>query len=81
MFILAYAYHSSYGLINLVWLILSFLLSTQNTLFLSVVVMIPFLTWEFLFIYCSRVHRIKNTTFFESYGKFFMFNMWNDAAE
>lgn len=64
MFILAYMYHSSSGFVNLSWLIASFALSVNNTLFLSIVFMIPILTWEFIMIYMSRVHMIRSTDFF-----------------
>jgi len=75
MFILAYCYHSSYGLFNLIWVLLSFVLTTNNTFFFSIVVMIPILTWQFIFIYASRVPKIKQTSFFTNYGKYFRFHM------
>lgn len=55
MFILSYMYHSSSGFVNLCWLIASFILTVNHALFLSIVVMIPLLTWEFVMIYMSRV--------------------------
>lgn len=81
MFILAYAYHSSAGFICVCWLVSSFLLSTNNTLFISVVFMVPVLSWEFIFIYFARVPLIKNTQFFADYGKYFRLTMWNPLFE
>lgn len=59
MFLLAYCYHSSYGLFNLLWVLLSFVMTTNNTFFFSIVVMIPILTWQFIFIYASHVPKIR----------------------
>jgi len=81
MFLLAYGYHSSAGFFNLCWLIFSLIMPTTSTLFLSIVVMIPILSWEFIFIYCGSVPKISKTTFFENYGKYFRFNMVNETIE
>jgi hypothetical protein len=81
MFILAYCYHSSAGLFNLCWLISSFVLPTDQILFMSIVFMVPLLTWEFVFIYVGRVPMIKETWFFENYGKYFKLDMWNPLVE
>lgn len=75
MFILAYMYHCTAGLFHLFWVILSFILKTNDTLFLSVIIMVPFLTWEFILIYMSRIPKISNTTFFTDYGKYFDLEM------
>lgn len=81
MFLLAYGYHGTAGFFHLCWLVLSFILSTKNTLFLSVVVMIPMLTWEFTFIYMSKVHKIRDTEFFKLFGKYYRFDMINPTLE
>lgn len=75
MVILAYMYHSSAGLVCLCWAIASFILSFNTILFISLVFMIPILSLEFIFIYSSRVPKIKNTTFFLEFGKYFRLNM------
>jgi hypothetical protein len=64
MFLGAYMYHSSAGFVALCWLIFSFIASTTTTLFVSIVIMIPIGSWEFIFIYCSRVPKISRTQFF-----------------
>lgn len=81
MFVLAYSYHGSAGFVCLCWVVASFLLSTNNTMFLSIVVMIPVLSWEFILIYCSRVPTIGRTAFFRSYGKYFRLEMANPTLE
>ena len=81
MFIGSYMYHSSAGFITLTWLIASFYCSVNTTLFMSIVFMIPVLTWEFVLIYLSRVPKIKNTTFFVEYGKYFRFKMNQSTFE
>ena len=81
MFVLTYAYHSSAGFVNLCWLIMSFVLSANNALFLSIVFMVPVLTWEFILIYCSRVPKIRETWFFQQYGKYFRIDRWNETLE
>ena len=81
MFVLAYTYHCSAGFFNLLWVVLSFIMTTTNTLFVSVVIMVPLLSWEFIFIYCSRVPKIKDTEFFLMYGKYFRWTMWNSTLE
>lgn len=81
MFLLAYGYHSSAGFFNLCWLIFSFIMPTTTTLFMSIVVMIPMLSWEFIFIYCGRVPKIRETTFFQNLGKYFRFTMVNETIE
>ena len=75
MITLAYMYHSSAGLVCLCWAIASFILDLNTILFISIVVMIPILSLEFIFIYSSRVPKIKNTTFFMEFGKYFRLNM------
>lgn len=62
-------------MVCLCWVIASFILDVNNTLFISVVFMIPVLSLEFIFIYCGSVPKIKNTTFFQSYGKYFRLQM------
>lgn len=81
MFLLAYMYHSSAGFVCLCWVIASFMLDTNNTLFISIVFMIPVLSLEFIFIYSSNVPKIKDTAFFQSFGKFFRFNMAKPLLE
>ena len=55
MFVLIYMYHSYVSLIHLAWLLLSFLLSMHTTFLFSIYAMIPLLSWEFVFIYGSRI--------------------------
>lgn len=74
-------YHSSASLVHLSWLIASFILSMNNALFLSIVFMIPLVTWEFIFIYLGRVTKIKETDFFHHYGKYFKFHMEQPSFE
>jgi hypothetical protein len=81
MFILSYMYHSSAGFVHLSWVIATFYCRVNTTLFMSIVFMIPLVTWEFIMVYMSRVPKIKETTFFVVYGKFFRFDMKQASFE
>jgi hypothetical protein len=55
MFIIIYSYHTPLSLVHLSWLLMSFMISTYATTLISVYSMIPLLTWEFIFVYGSRI--------------------------
>jgi hypothetical protein len=75
MFILVYMYHSGASFFNLLWIILSFILSMEHTFALSIVVMIPILSWEFFLIYGMRIRVVNETYFFKEYGSYFRWQM------
>jgi len=55
MFILTYLYHVHASIIHLSWIILSFLIPKDKLFFVSIVGMVPILSWEFLLVYGSRL--------------------------
>ena len=81
MFYLTYQYHSPLSLIHLIWVLLSFILSTYSITLISVYSMIPLLTWEFIFIYGSRIPVIKDTLIMVNYGRYMQFDMRNRMTE
>lgn len=56
-------YHNGKGLFHLSFVLLTFILSMKLTIFLSIVVMIPVYTFEFIMIYANRIPILKVTDF------------------
>jgi len=81
MFYLTYQYHTPLSLIHLIWLLLSFILSTYSITLISVYSMIPLLTWEFIFIYGSRIPVIRDTQIMVNYGRYMQFDMESKMTE
>ena len=81
MFYLTYQYHTPLSLIHLIWLLLSFILSTYSITLISVYSMIPLLTWEFIFIYGSRIPVIRDTQIMVNYGRYMQFDMKSRMTE
>jgi len=80
LFVLSYKYHSGVGFINLVWVILSFLLTSQSTFFVSTFVMVPLLTWEFLIIYGARVPILNGQPIFKILNNYFKWDMGDNQS-
>jgi len=47
----------------------------EHTFALSIVVMIPILSWEFFLIYGMRIRVVNHTYFFKEYGTYFRWQM------
>jgi len=81
LFVLSYTYHSSLSFVNLIWVIVSFLVSSQNTFFISSFIMVPLLTWEFLLIYGARVPIVNGQPIFMILNSYFKWDMQNQPLE
>mmetsp|Transcript_21580 Transcript_21580/g.33241 ORF Transcript_21580/g.33241 Transcript_21580/m.33241 type:complete len:403 (-) Transcript_21580:1545-2753(-) len=75
MFILSYMYHSEVSFVHVMWIILTFILPVNATFFFSILVMLPLLSWEFIFVYGIRIPVVNETYFFETYGSYFSWHM------
>jgi hypothetical protein len=71
MFVLGYKYHAEISLVHILWIILSFLIDFKSIILLSIVVMIPLLSWEFVLIYGMGIKKVAETEFFKNYGFYF----------
>jgi hypothetical protein len=65
----AYMYNSPMGLFHLTWVLFSCItaaMSTKVTLFMTIIVLLPVYTWEFIVMYLSNVPAIQHLEFFEA---------------
>ena len=69
------------SMLHLGWVLISFILPMQFTIFMTNMLMIPVYTWEFLMIYGNRIHLVKTLEFFKEYGSLFDFEMQNPIFE
>lgn len=81
MFLMAYFYHSSAGFLCLFWLMFSLIFKPVTTRFVSVLVMIPILSWLFVFIYAMRIPGVRDLPLFRTTGKYFEVKLANDSLE
>jgi hypothetical protein len=81
LFFLSYQYHSLAGLVNLVWVITSILVSSQTTFLITTYIGVPLFTWEFIMVYCSRIAFVKDLFIFEKLGDYFTWDMKQNALE
>lgn len=75
MFGLVYTYHCQANLIHLTWILLSFILNMNTCFILSIYAMIPLLSWQFIFVYGSRIPIVQDTTFFVRYASYYKWEM------
>ena len=81
MILVVYMYHTPHNLINLIWIILSFVLSYKMVLLMSNVAIIPILVLEFSLIYGNNISSVKETAFFKTYGAYFNLTHKHDIIE
>ena len=62
----AYMYHNILSLLHLMWILMTFIFPIKFALFLSLVIMTPMYTYEFVMIYGSRIPKLQDTDFFTS---------------
>ena len=54
----AYMYHNILSLLHLMWILMTFIFPIKLALFLSLVIMTPMYTYEFVMIYGSRIPKL-----------------------
>mmetsp|Transcript_34734 Transcript_34734/g.53328 ORF Transcript_34734/g.53328 Transcript_34734/m.53328 type:complete len:348 (-) Transcript_34734:7663-8706(-) len=67
----AYMYHTTLSLFHLVYVLSTFVFPLRMSLFLSITLMVPLYTFEFIMIYGRRIPVVKEQEFFVRYGKLF----------
>jgi len=75
MFFISYMYHSEVSMVNVFWIVMTFILPMSATFFLSILVMLPLLSWEFIFIYGIRIPVVQDLYFMKRYGSYFDWKM------
>ena len=71
----AYMYHKRLSILHLVWVILSFLLPIKVVLFISIMIMIPFYSFEVVMVYGIRIPKVDYIPIFAEYKSEFGFHM------
>jgi hypothetical protein len=77
----AYLYHNGNGLFHLSFVLLSFILSMKLTIFMSIVVMIPVYTFEFIMVYANRIPVLKASNLVMNFGKAYSMDLKYPIAE
>lgn len=68
MIIIVYMFHTPQNLINLIWIMLSFILSYKMIFLMSNVCMTPMLLIEFVMIYGNSIPSVQDSSFFKEFG-------------
>lgn len=61
IFILCYQYHCGASFINLIWLVSSFIFERNTVFFISSILYLPLLTWQYMMVYATDLPIVKDT--------------------
>jgi hypothetical protein len=67
-----YMYHGGMSFYHLIWVLLSFNLTSKFSLFISIVIFLPLYALECALVYGSQIEKVRNTDMFKKFGKQFM---------
>jgi hypothetical protein len=81
MFLFSYLYHCDSSIINLSWVVLTFILPESTVFLFSAFVMLPVVFVQFVLIYGIRLPVVQDRPFFNKYGQIFKFDMGSEIME
>lgn len=81
MFIIAYMYHSTSGLISLMWVLCTFILPQHLLALISIFCVYPLIILQFYLIYTIRVEVISKNSFLQHLAGYFQWDMKYESLE
>jgi hypothetical protein len=81
MIVIVYMYHTPQNLVNLVWIMLSFICSYKMLFLMTNITITPMLLLEFVMIYGNNIPSVRDSTFFKEFGGLFQLVPKNKIAE
>jgi uncharacterized membrane protein YqaE (UPF0057 family) len=75
MLAFSYLYHSDASLVNITWIVLSFIFPETTVFLTSGFVMLPILLIQFVLVYGIRLPIVKDRPFFQNYGRMYAWDM------
>lgn len=81
MFAVSYLYHSEASMINITWIVLSFVFPETTVFLTSGFVMLPILLIQFVLVYGIRLPIVKDRPFFQNYGQMYAWDMASQTIE
>jgi len=81
MFAFSYLYHSDASMVNITWIVLSFIFPDTMVFLFSGFVMLPILLIQFVLVYGIRLPIVKDRPFFQNYGQMYAWDMASQTIE
>jgi len=81
LFFQSYMYHKGISLFHILYTLLSFVVPIRVTMFVSVIVMLPLYTWEFVMVYGNNIPILAKSAFFIKYGSYFSWDLKIQSLE